>query len=102
MMRVRYVSFLATLIFRLLLIQLWQPAGATLNANTVYLFVEIETKVHRAGVETSSEWEFQAAPATERARKCLNRSVKRILLTWKMNHQPALWVSSSSPRTDRG
>lgn len=37
--------------------QFSQPATATptLKANTVYLFVEIETTVHRAGVETSSE-----------------------------------------------
>jgi hypothetical protein len=34
-----------------------RPASATLarTVNTAYLFVEIETTVHRAGVETSSE-----------------------------------------------
>lgn len=36
-------------------VQLSRSAITTRNANTVYLFVEIETTVHRAGVETSSQ-----------------------------------------------
>ncbi|MEA2203317.1 MAG: hypothetical protein QOE77_93 [Blastocatellia bacterium] len=31
------------------------PAVRTVHANSAYLFVEVETTVHRAGVETSSE-----------------------------------------------
>jgi len=39
------------------MLPLSRPAGAkaTRKLNTAYLFVEIETTVHRAGVETSSE-----------------------------------------------
>jgi len=55
-MRTERLVFLATLTLCLLLTLLPRPVGAsaTHKANTVYLFVEIETTVHRAGVETSS------------------------------------------------
>ncbi len=50
------MAFLATLILCLSPVHLLHPAAtATDKANTVYLFVEIETTVHRKGVETSSE-----------------------------------------------
>jgi hypothetical protein len=56
-MRIKYVVFLATLILCLLPVRFSPPAAATATpkANTVYLFVEIETKVYRKGVEISSE-----------------------------------------------
>src|ERR1700730_1164501 len=56
-MRVRRITLLATLILSLLSVHLSSRATAiaTHAPNTVYLFVEIETTVHRAGVETSSE-----------------------------------------------
>ena len=51
------IFLLAALALCLLLAQLSRPVGAdaTHRANTVWQFVEIETTVHRAGVETSSE-----------------------------------------------
>ena len=51
------IIILATLVFCLLPAHLSQPARAlvTRKANTVWLFVEIETTVHRTGVPTSSE-----------------------------------------------
>ena len=51
------ILFLAALISCFLFAQLSRPAAATTahKANTVWQFVEIETTVHRAGVETSSE-----------------------------------------------
>ncbi len=51
------ILFLAALASCLVLAQVSRPAGAsaTRRANTVWQFVEIETTVHRAGVETSSE-----------------------------------------------
>lgn len=55
-MQMKRVTLLATLTFCLLLTQLSGPAGAsaTHRANTVWQFVEVETTVHRAGVQTSS------------------------------------------------
>ncbi len=55
-MRTERLAFLATVTLCLLLTPVPLPVGARAshNANTVYLFVEIETTVHRAGVETSS------------------------------------------------
>jgi hypothetical protein len=55
MKRVKYVSFFIILILFLLPVQLSRPASATHNANTAYLFVEIETKAYRKDVEISSE-----------------------------------------------
>lgn len=55
MMRVGYACFLAILILCLLPAHFSPPALATHNANTVYLFVEIETQVYRKGVEISGE-----------------------------------------------
>ena len=51
------IVLLVTLVLCLLPAHLSRPVGATAtpNANTVYLFVEIETTVHRAVVETSSQ-----------------------------------------------
>ena len=54
-MRVKLIAFVATLILCLLPGQLLRPATATPNAYNAYLFVEIETKVYRKGVEISSE-----------------------------------------------
>ena len=54
-MRIRYVVFIATLILCLLPVQFSPPAQAKPNANTVYLFIEIETKVYRKDVPVSSE-----------------------------------------------
>ena len=53
----RYVVFLAVLVLCLLPLQFSRPvaATATYTANTVYLFVEIETKVYRKDVPVSSE-----------------------------------------------
>jgi hypothetical protein len=57
MMRIRYVVFLATLILWLVPIHFSRPVAATAapSANTVYLFVEIETKVYRKDIPVSSE-----------------------------------------------
>lgn len=49
------IAFVAILILCLLPLQLSRPATARRNGNTAYLFVEIETTVHRKGVETSSD-----------------------------------------------
>src|SRR6266852_429062 len=56
-MRTKSIVFLATLMFCILPHNSSRPsaANATRAANTVYLFVEIETKVYRKGVEISSE-----------------------------------------------
>jgi hypothetical protein len=56
-MNIKRMIFLATLVCCFLPLQLSRSAGATVapRLNTVYLFVEIETTVHRAGVPTSSE-----------------------------------------------
>lgn len=55
--RVKRMAFLATLILVALSLQMSRPAAATAtpNANTVYLFVEVETKVYRKDVPISSE-----------------------------------------------
>src|SRR5260221_14759871 len=54
-MRIKLTIFAVTLTFILLPLNLLQPAAATAQpANTVYLFVEIETKVYRKDVEISS------------------------------------------------
>jgi hypothetical protein len=56
-MRTKSIVFLATLILGLLPLNSSRPVAATVvhAANTVYLFVEVETKVYRKGVEISSE-----------------------------------------------
>ena len=56
-MRKKSIVFPATLILCLWPVQFSRPvaAHATPPANTVYLFVEVETKVYRKGVEISSE-----------------------------------------------
>jgi len=55
-MRIKLIAFAASLIFCLLPVQFSRPAAtAAHSANTVYLFVEVETKVYRKGVEISSE-----------------------------------------------
>ena len=56
-MRTKSIVFLTTLISCLLPVQFPRPVAATPThtANTVYLFVEVETKVYRKGVEISSE-----------------------------------------------
>lgn len=54
-MRVRSACALAIVILCLLPAHLSPTALATHNANTVYLFVEIETKVYRKDVEISGE-----------------------------------------------
>ena len=55
-MNIKRLLFLGALLCCISL-PLSRPAGArvTPKLNTAYLFVEIETTVHRAGVETSSE-----------------------------------------------
>ena len=56
-MRIRYVVFLATLILCLVPVHFSRPVAATATptADTVYLFVEIETKVYRKDLPVSSE-----------------------------------------------
>jgi hypothetical protein len=54
-MRVKIIAFLATLILCLLPCQFSRPATATPNTFNAYMFVEIEAKVYRKGVEISSE-----------------------------------------------
>jgi len=56
-MRIKLIAFVAALMFCILPLNPSRPAAAnaTRAANTVYLFVEIETKVYRKGVEISSE-----------------------------------------------
>jgi hypothetical protein len=56
-MRIKLAGFAASLVFCLLPLQFSRPvtATATSAANTVYLFVEIETKVYRKDVGISSE-----------------------------------------------
>jgi hypothetical protein len=50
------ISFFATLVLLVLPFQFSPPVAATKRkANTAYLFIEIETKVYRKGVEISSE-----------------------------------------------
>ncbi len=55
-MRTKSIVFLATLILGFLPLNSSRPSAATATptANTVYLFVEIETKVYRKDVEISS------------------------------------------------
>ncbi len=55
-MRIKLIAFAASLIFCLLPVQFSRPVAATATptASTVYLFVEIETKVYRKDVEISS------------------------------------------------
>ena len=55
--RIKRIAFLATLVVVFLPVQFSRPvaATATRTANTVYLFVEVETKVYRKDVRTSSE-----------------------------------------------
>jgi hypothetical protein len=54
-MSVKATAFLATLILCFLPIQFSRSANAIANPNTVYLFVEIESKVYRKDVGISSE-----------------------------------------------
>src|SRR5712692_4143454 len=56
-MRIKPTAFVALLIFCLWPVQFSGPSAATATrrANAVYLFVEIEAKVYRKGVEISSE-----------------------------------------------
>jgi len=56
-MRTRLTAFAASLTFCLWPVQFPRPSAATTahSPNTVYLFVEVETKVYRKGVEISSE-----------------------------------------------
>src|SRR6266480_1379474 len=55
-MRIKLIAFAASLIFCLLPVQFSRPAAAAAHsANTVYLFVEVETKVYRKDIEISSE-----------------------------------------------
>jgi hypothetical protein len=56
-MRIKRMSLLATLVILFLPAHLSRPAAATAThtANTVYLFVEVETKVYRKDVPVSSE-----------------------------------------------
>jgi hypothetical protein len=55
-MRIQLIAVAAALIFCLLPVQYSQPATATSTptANTVYLFVEVESKVYRKDVPISS------------------------------------------------
>jgi hypothetical protein len=54
--RIKLIAFAALLIFCFLPFQFSRPAAATATptVNTVYLFVEVETKVYRKGIEISS------------------------------------------------
>jgi len=54
-MKLKMIALLATLTLFALPIRFTQRTTAAPNANTVYLYVEIESKVYRKGVEISSE-----------------------------------------------
>ena len=56
-MHTKLITVLVTLILCLLPLRGSRPVTATAahNMNTAYMFVEVETTVHRKGVETSSE-----------------------------------------------
>jgi len=54
-MNIKRMVVLASLVLCLLPARFAPPAAAAHSANTVYLFVEIETKVYRKGVEISSQ-----------------------------------------------
>ncbi len=56
-MRIKLAAFVAALTFCLLPVQFSRPVAATAThrANTVYLFVEVETKVYHKDVRISSE-----------------------------------------------
>ena len=55
-MRIKTTVFLSILALCLLPVQYSRPAKAAVRAvNTVYLYVEVETKVYRKGVEISSD-----------------------------------------------
>ncbi len=56
-MRIKLIAFAASLTFCLWPVQFSRPVSATAthSANTLYLFVEVETKVYRKGIEISSE-----------------------------------------------
>ena len=54
-MRTKLFGCLAILILCLLPIHFSQPAKAKRAADTAYQFLDVETTVHKAGVETSSE-----------------------------------------------
>src|SRR5437868_4897086 len=53
-MNTKRIVLLATLVFCLVPGRVAPPASAARNANTVYLFIEIKTKVYRKGAEISS------------------------------------------------
>ena len=51
---IKRISVLVALVLCVLPLNLTQSVNATRKANTVYLYVEIETKVYKKGVEISS------------------------------------------------
>jgi hypothetical protein len=53
-MIIKRIACLAALLFCLLPLNLTRPAAASHTVNTVYLYVEIETKVYKKGVDISS------------------------------------------------
>ena len=55
MMKIKVTVIVATLALTLLPIRFVRQVMAAHDANTVYLYVEIETKVYRKGIEISSE-----------------------------------------------
>jgi hypothetical protein len=54
-MRIRIMVLLGTLALCLLPVRFAQDSSAAHNANTAYLYVEVETKVYRKGVEISGD-----------------------------------------------
>lgn len=54
-MIIKRIVCLAALVLCLLPLNLTRPAAANHTANTAYLYVEIETKVYKKGVDISSE-----------------------------------------------
>jgi hypothetical protein len=53
-MIIKRIACLTALLLCLLPLNLTRPAGASRSFNTVYLYVEVETKVYKKGVEISS------------------------------------------------
>jgi hypothetical protein len=54
-MIIKRIACLTALLLCLLPLHLTRPATASRSLNTVYLYVEVETKVYKKGVEISSE-----------------------------------------------
>ena len=54
-MIIKRISFLTALVLCLWSLQVTRHVNARIMLNPVYLFIEVETKVYRKGVEISSQ-----------------------------------------------